>query len=156
MSVTMSATPYSNAGNYAHQRPVSPGRLRHEKLSDSDRNISIFMHLSIPIAYFFALSLFAFVAPLVLWKVFRNNSPFLEDQGREATNAALSLALYHVIPPIGLIAAIIFLISAIRGAVANSKNEYFRYPITIRFLSDPPRPETPVSPVEPQQPNNYA
>ncbi len=155
MSVTMSATPFSNAANYAHQRPVTPGRLRSEKLSESDRNLSVFTHLSIPIAYFFALGPLAFIAPVILWKVFRGNSPFVEDQGREAVNASLSLLLYHLLGPLVIVPLIIFTVSAIRGAVATSKSEYFRYPITIRFLSDP-APEAPVAPATPEQPNNYA
>ena len=55
----------------------------------------MFVHLSA-----FAGHLFPFahiIAPLVLWLVKRETSAFIDDQGKEAVNAQISVTLYMVI-----------------------------------------------------------
>ena len=137
MSIAISATG-------AHPAPVEPGpapkgRLRQRHLTDSDRNYSIAMHLS-PLAGF---AFFPFIfLPILLWALRKNESAFNDDHGRETTNAVLSFLLYHVvaiITVIGLVALpvlyVIGIINLIRGAMAAGRGEYFRYPMTVRFIS---------------------
>jgi len=119
--------------------PAPQGRLRQRHLTDSDRNYSIAIHLA-PLAGF-AFFPFIFI-PIVLWAVRKDQSAFNDDHGREMTNALLSFLLYHlvaIITVIGLIALpvlyVIGIINLIRGAMAASRGEYFRYPMTIRFIS---------------------
>ena len=132
----------SSAG--VHPAPVQPGpapkgRLRQWHLTESDRNYSIAMHLS-PLAGF---AFFPFIfSPILLWALRKNESAFNDDHGREMTNAVLSFLLYHVvaiITVIGLVALpvlyVIGIINLIRGAMAAGRGEYFRYPMTIRFIS---------------------
>ncbi|MHC4218199.1 MAG: DUF4870 domain-containing protein [Planctomycetota bacterium] len=128
----------------ADQIPIPPasgtaGRVRQRRLSDSDRNFSIAIHLS-PLAGF-AFGPFMF-APIVLWLIRRNESAFNDDHGREMTNALISFVLYNIaaiITVIGIIALpvlyVIGIINLIRGAVAAGRGEFFRYPMTIRFIS---------------------
>jgi uncharacterized Tic20 family protein len=122
-------------------RPVSlpPARMRQKGLTDSDRNFSIAMHLS-PLAGF---AFFPFIfTPIILWAVRKDQSAFNDDHGREMTNALISFVLYHlaaVITVIGIVALpvlyVIAVVNMIRGAVAAGRGEYFRYPMTIRFIS---------------------
>ncbi len=117
---------------------ASSGRLRGGSLTESDRNFAIGMHLS-PLV----LSLFVFplslLAPLVIWLVRRQESVFDDDHGREVINCILSYSLWcvltlpTVIGPIVII--VVALVNCIRGAIAAGNGEYFRYPMTIRFLS---------------------
>ena len=137
MSIAVSA-----AG--AHPAPVEPdpapqGRLRQRHLTDSDRNYSIAIHLA-PLAGF---AFFPFIfTPMVLWAVRKDQSAFNDDHGREMTNALLSFLLYHlvaIITVIGIVALpvlyVIGIINLIRGAMAAGRGEYFRYPMTVRFIS---------------------
>jgi len=111
-------------------------------LTDTDRNWAIAIHLS-PLAGF-AFGLFVF-APIVLWLIRRNESAFNDDHGREATNALLSFLLYNLVAgvlifaiigiPILIAVWVIAIINVIRGAIAAGRGEYFRYPMTIRFIS---------------------
>ncbi len=84
---------------------------------------------------------FAGVAPLVLWLMRREESSFNDDHGREVLNMSITGVILFFIGALTgfamvlwLIWAVIALISIIRGAMAASNGEYFRYPMTIRFL----------------------
>jgi len=117
------------------------GHVRHDALADGDKTYALLMHLS-PMIAWVVLGPFTFLAPLVMWLIRRNASVFADDHGREATNFAISFLLYHIllgITIVGILAFpilwIIMLINQIRAAIAAGNSEYFRYPLTIRFLS---------------------
>lgn len=87
------------------------------------------------------------VVALVLWLVRRGDSPFIDDHGREAVNFQISLiVLWFVALIVGVLMCglgvlitfplwlVLALAGMIRGAVAASKGQYFRYPACIRFL----------------------
>jgi uncharacterized protein len=98
-----------------------------------------------------------FLAPLVVWLVKRDDHGFLDHHGKEALNfqltvlAALLTSILLAIPVvilgvltlgIGLVAAAVVALAAfvawvvfpIMGAVAASRGEGYRYPLTIRFV----------------------
>jgi len=122
------------------QREVlsSNGRVRVEGLTETDRNFAIAMHLS-PLAGF--LFPIAFCAPLVLWLVRKDRSAFNDDHGREIVNFMISVIVLSVIScitligiPFVLVIAVVAVVNPIRAALAASRGEYFRYPMTFRFL----------------------
>lgn len=141
MSVAMSAHQSQPGVNYAASGCIPPKspRLKAEGLTDSERNFSIFMHLS-PLA---GLVIWPFYfAPLVMWLMRKDDSVFNEDHGREVMNFLISFVLIHVILIATLIGAILIpvvwivaLVNMIRGAVAAGNSEYFRYPMTWRFIN---------------------
>ncbi len=107
-------------------------------ISDTDRHFGVGIHLS-PLAAFVIGPLI--LAPLVLWLIRKDTSTFVDDHGRETINALISFVIYHVvavITVIGIIALpVLYIVGAvnlIRGAVAASRGDFFRYPMTIRFL----------------------
>ncbi len=119
--------------------PVS-GRLRDDGLAAGERNYAMWIHLS-PLLGFFVLGPIAGVIPLVLWLARREASPFNDDHGREVLNFCITGAIVFVagiVTVIGMILwpiwAILAIIGIVRGASAASAGEYFRYPVTIRFL----------------------
>jgi len=129
----------SSAGAAPAPAPAQAGRLRQRKLTESDRNYAVAMHLT-PLAGFVFWPLV--FTPIVLWAIRKNDSEFDDDHGREMTNALISFALYHVAAVITLIGVValpvlyvIAVVNLVRGAVAAGRGEYFRYPITIRFIS---------------------
>lgn len=136
MSVAMCAVKGSCRPTGFRTQPTA--RLRHQGLADSERNWALAMHLS-PFA---VLALPPLVlAPLVLWLFKKDQSPFIDDHGREAVNMLLTTLVYCLLMftliaiPFVMIWVVLMVISMIRGAVAASNGEYFRYPMVIRFLS---------------------
>jgi len=120
---------------------VATGQIQ-DGLSTTDRHWSMWTHLSVPLA-FMVVGPLAAVAPLVMWLSRRDSSAFIDDHGREVMNMSITGVLLFLLGlltgGIGMIVwipwAIVTLIALIRGAVAASNGEYFRYPMTIRFLS---------------------
>jgi hypothetical protein len=116
-------------------------RLRQEGLTDFERNYAMATHLSL-FATILVLPPAGCVAPIILWLLRRERSGFIDDHGRELTNVVITGAILSVlwfIPFIGWAAIgfwyICTAIAVIRGAVASSRGEYFRYPMTMRFVS---------------------
>ena len=114
---------------------VTPGRLHQEGVSESNGNIAILMHLSYPIAYFFlSMGPLALLIPLAIWLIYRSQSAFIKDQGQDAVNFGISMMIYHLLIFLVPIIWLVLIVNGIRGAKAAHRGEYFRYPITIRFL----------------------
>lgn len=105
-------------------------------------------------AMFIQLSAFAgyvipfgtIIAPVVLWVLWRDKDPYLNDMGREAVNFQFSMILYYfisfllcfvIIGFLLIFAAVIFHIAfIIIGAVQTSRGVDYRYPMIIRFIKD--------------------
>lgn len=85
-----------------------------------------------------------FIAPLIIWLVFRERSGFVNDQAKEALNFQIVVAIAYVVGSIllvvligGLIMALAWLaavIFGIMGAVAANKGELYRYPFNWRII----------------------
>jgi uncharacterized Tic20 family protein len=104
----------------------------------NDRLWSILCHLS----WFFG---FPFLFPLIVFLVMRQDSPYVAHHAKEALNFHLSLLLYAIcsvpfffiligIPVLAAI-GICGLVLSIVAAVKTAENTFYRYPITIRFIS---------------------
>ena len=85
------------------------------------------------------------LAPLIIWVIKKDEFPFVDDQGKEALNFQISLTIYGIIAGILcliligfvllLILFIMHLVLTIMVAVAANRGEYYRYPLTMRFIS---------------------
>jgi uncharacterized Tic20 family protein len=136
----------ANLGSADHDNVRSNGRLHEPGVSQEERNFAVAMHLS-PLAVFFLP--IAVFAPLVIWLFRKDKSAFNDDHGKEVVNFLLSFVVLQIALivscvlvltiPFAVAAMIVLLIvgviNVIRGAVAAAAGEYFRYPMTIRFLS---------------------
>ncbi|MBN1253686.1 MAG: DUF4870 domain-containing protein [Deltaproteobacteria bacterium] len=85
------------------------------------------------------------LAPLIIWLIKKDESPLVDDQGKESLNFQITITIYAVIaalliPLFGLgavflIALGIFdLIIIIIAAVKANDGEKYRYPLCIRFI----------------------
>ncbi len=115
------------------------GRLRDSNLTDTDRNFALAIHLS-PFSYIVVGPL-ALIFPLILWLVRKDESVFSDDHGREAVNFGISFILWNIVLALTIVGIILLpvlwvvgFVNLIRGAMAAGRGEYFRYPVTIRFL----------------------
>lgn len=122
--------------------------------TEAYRNWTVLVHLSGLLNILSGFPLAGVVAVIVLWQMKNKESAFVDEHGREAANFQITvavagavllvagviltvitfgLALFLLIPAwIGMV--ILLLIGCIRGALAASRGEMYRYPFTYRFL----------------------
>lgn len=89
--------------------------------------------------------LLGFIAPLIVWLVYRERSAFLDRTAKEALNFQLTILIGYLISFVlacFLIGFVLFFVVWIVGivfmimaAIAVSKFEDYRYPVNIRFIS---------------------
>ena len=129
------------------------GRLRDTDAREDERTYSMFNHLLGLISLAEVSSILALIGTIIMWRVKKTESPFLDDHGREATNFQISLIVYAIIGvvfgiitfgigfivtvPLMLGMVVLRLIGTIRGAMAAHRGEYYRYPMCIRFIKGP-------------------
>lgn len=117
----------------------SNGNLHDQAVSDNDRHTAVAIHLS-PLAFIW-IGPFALAIPLVIWLMRKDHSRFAADHGKETVNFLMSFVVLHLLLAVTLIGIIMWpvlwvvsAINVVRGSMAASRGEYFRYPVTIRFL----------------------
>ena len=106
------------------------------QVSSDERTMAILAHL---LGIFFS-----FVAPLVIWLIKKDESEFVDYHGKEALNFQLTMLIVYVVGAIlstirvglciTLAVWVVIIIFSIMAAVAANKGEYYRYPISIRFI----------------------
>jgi hypothetical protein len=91
----------------------------------------------------------SFVGPLVIWMIKREESPFVNDQGRESLNFQITILIGYVacfvigwIPFAGCLSAllapaiaVVSLIFSILGCLEANKGIAYRYPFNIRLVN---------------------
>lgn len=125
------------------QREPSYRPMQHPSgLSSETRNWAMAAHLSAFLGAWVAL---AFVGPLVVWAIKREDHPFVAEHAREALNFNLTLLIYLIVAgilafvligiPLLIAIGIAWLVLTIIAAVRAANGESYRYPLTIRFVS---------------------
>ena len=135
----------------AHRQPPvnEQGRAYDPDASNDERTYAMFMHLTL--LGHIPLSGLAIIAPFIMWNIKKEESPFLDDHGREAVNFQITLIIYSILfiilaVPITLLTcgvgallaflpAVLGLIGMIKAAIAAHKGEFYRYPMTFRFFN---------------------
>lgn len=115
------------------------GRLRLEGLPERDRLITIGMHLWWLATL--AVGPLAAAIPIGLWLWRRTESPYLDDHGREVINFGITQVFLTVVLTFTGIGVLVLpvvwgvgLVGVVRGGLAASRNELYRYPMTFRIL----------------------
>jgi uncharacterized Tic20 family protein len=85
------------------------------------------------------------LGPLIVWLIKREMSPEIDANGKESLNFQISMLIYDVIAgilcivligiPILIALWILNTVFVIIASVKTSQGEFYRYPLTIRFLS---------------------
>ncbi|HED54597.1 MAG TPA: DUF4870 domain-containing protein [Phycisphaerales bacterium] len=146
------AVPNNPGQAESHVVDPATGEVQAVGLSDAHRVYAGWCHWGPLIAWISvaASSGIAFIVPplvaLTLWQIKKAESPFIDDQGREALNFQISLILLGLILiPVTLltcgIGAILYIgipilaiVGGIIGGVRASKGIYFRYPMCFRLV----------------------
>lgn len=105
----------------------------------------MFMHLMLVIATFTVVPLI--LGPLIMWLIKKDESPFINDHGKEALNFNISAAIYYVLFIIaGFLTCgvawyvglpllwVLTNVLSIIAAVSANRGEYYRYPACIRVI----------------------
>lgn len=84
------------------------------------------------------------IAPLILWLIKKDEFPFVDYHGKEALNFNISITIYAIVCTIlGIVLVgflllfillILVIVFIIKATIAANNGEYYRYPITIRFI----------------------
>jgi uncharacterized protein len=111
-------------------------------LSETERNWSMLCHLSAFAGFFFPFG--GVIGPLICWLTKRDESSWINENGKASLNFQLSMLLYMilVIPlcfiligiPIIIFLGVLKVICIIIASVKAPKGELFRYPLVIPFI----------------------
>ena len=102
-----------------------------------DRNFAVIAHL--------LGIIISFLGPLIIWLIKKDDSTYVDDQAREALNFQITVFIAEAVA--GLLTALLIgcfilpvilvanFILCIVAAVAASRGEWYRYPMTLRLIS---------------------
>jgi uncharacterized Tic20 family protein len=111
-------------------------------LSETERNWSMFCHLSAFAGFFVPFG--GVIGPLVIWLTKRDDSTWINENGKASLNFQLSMLLYMmlVVPlcfilvgiPLLMVLGALKIVFIIIASVRASKGEEFKYPLAIPFI----------------------
>jgi uncharacterized Tic20 family protein len=128
-----------NAGAEQTSQPVDeaqPADAGQAAVGKDDTNMAMLCHI---------LAIFTgFLGPLIIWLIKKDDSPYVDRQGKEALNFQLTILIAWVASGLLAMACIGFVLMPVVGivdlvfcilaAVKSSRGEEYRYPVCIRFV----------------------
>ncbi len=133
----------ASMGAQGYDNHDAGGRLREPAVTDDARTLALFAHLSALLHL--VVPGVAIAAPIILYMMKKEESPFVADHAKEAIHFQISLFLYtaaffalgFITCGVGFVLSglvtILGLIGLILAALAANRGEYFRYPMTLRL-----------------------
>jgi len=110
--------------------------------STEERQWALFAHLSALIGFIIPFG--SIIGPLIIWQIKKNEMPFVDDQGKEALNFQITMAIAAIVCIVLMVVLIGFLLIWIVGlldllfiiiaALAANNGQAYRYPITLRLV----------------------
>jgi len=86
----------------------------------------------------------SFIGPLIIWLVKKEEDAFVDNQGKEALNFQITVALAMVVSGLlsvvcigiilGAVVGVADLVFCVLACVRSNNGEAYRYPISIRFI----------------------
>jgi len=111
-------------------------------LSESERNWAMFCHLSTFSSFIIPFG--GIIGPLIFWSTKKNESVFIDRNGKSALNFQLSILLYTIIciPLMFIIIGfvlwaallVIEFVCVIIASIKAAQGEDYKYPICIPFI----------------------
>jgi uncharacterized Tic20 family protein len=111
--------------------------------SADERQWAMFSHLSALIGLIIPFG--SIVGPLVIWLIKKDTMPFVNDQGKEALNFNITVAIAAIVGWIlcfiligFLVLAVVFvawLVLVIIGTIKANEGTAYRYPFTLRLVN---------------------
>lgn len=114
-----------------------------QEITKDDRTWALLCHLA-GLAFFTGIPFANIIAPLIVWMIKKDQSWFVNDQGKEALNFQISLTIYVIIAimlvflligiPLLFVLGIGGVILMVMAAVKANEGVTYRYPLTLRFI----------------------
>jgi hypothetical protein len=136
----------------SHDNPTPPPLMGAP--TTQEKQWALFAHLSAIVGAALTVHMFGigcFLGPLIIWLVKRDTMPFVADQGKEAVNfnitiAIIGVALFLLIlltlglglliaVPAGAVVIVGWLVFTVIAAIKASEGVAYRYPITLRLVN---------------------
>jgi uncharacterized Tic20 family protein len=86
-----------------------------------------------------------FLAPLIIWLVFKDRGPFVKHHATEALNFQIALLIANIVAAILWVIGVGVLLTAalyianivfcILAGLAANRGEWYRYPVSLRLIS---------------------
>lgn len=119
-----------------------------EYATEAERTYATFNHL-VGLLSMLDATFLGLIGAVVMWRIKKDESPFLDDHGKEAVNFNLSMLIYMLagtaiiaVVSLGILVLpwivflyILRLVATIKGAIAAHRSEYYRYPMCFRFFA---------------------
>ncbi|MGC5629615.1 DUF4870 domain-containing protein [Georgenia sp. Z1344] len=133
--------PYATSGGPEHGRgDGAPG--------SDERTFAVIAHLSALAAILLSAGWLTFLGPLIVWLVLRERGPLVRAASAGAFNFAIGITILGIVAwicfftliliPVAIILWIVAFVAqvwcSIRGAMAASRGELYRYPFQVRIL----------------------
>ncbi|MEG3192842.1 DUF4870 domain-containing protein [Lysobacter sp. D1-1-M9] len=119
-----------------------------------ERQWAMFAHLSALVGGIltggWAFSIGCFIGPLIIWLVKKDSMRFVDDQGKEALNFNITVALVFlallilsvvtlgiglvIAIPVAVVVGITWLVFTIIAAIKANEGVAYRYPLTLRLI----------------------
>jgi uncharacterized Tic20 family protein len=106
------------------------------EIKSEDRTMAMLCHLLGIVSWF--------LGALIIWLIKKDQSKFVDDQGKEALNFQLTMLIAYVIAAatcfIGIgvflvpVIGIVDVIFCIIGGIAANQGQYYRYPFALRLI----------------------
>jgi uncharacterized protein len=84
------------------------------------------------------------VAPLILWIIKKDQVPSVNEHGKESINFQISMTIYSILAGLSILVVVgivllpvvivVNLVFVIIAGVKASNGEFYRYPLSIRFI----------------------
>jgi uncharacterized Tic20 family protein len=99
--------------------------------SKDEKQMAMFCHLGLLIG--------GFLVPLIIWLMKKDESRYIDRNGKEALNFAITLLIGHMIGPftlciLTLVLLVVGIMFPIQAAMAANRGETYRYPMCLRFI----------------------
>ncbi len=110
--------------------------------TQSERDWAMFCHLSAFAGYFFPFG--GIIAPLICWMSRKDESEWVDVNGKAALNFQISMLLYMVLSiplvfiivgiPIMIFLSVFEIVCIVVASIRASQGEIFKYPLSIPFV----------------------
>lgn len=142
---------HDQTGSRGHQQGYQSGPYQFSGMQPQDARLwATLTHLAAPALYLLSAGFAGFVAPLILWLVFKEKDPLVRQAGAGSFNFNFALMLISIaawvlgivtlgllLPLTGLVLTIVFIVQVvfgILGAMAANKGEAYKYPFEVGIL----------------------
>ena len=124
--------------------PPPPPHSTVDAAQQSAQNWALACHLA-GFAMYTGIPFASVLGPFVVWQLKRDEHPLIDDQGKEAVNFQISIAIYTLVSfamifcffigvPMLAFLAVWHIVLMILAAIKSNQGHYYRYPLCLRLV----------------------